>query len=69
MFKYGLTKKEQFPHPLSLQELLCEDKAFKHCVVDGGSFTIKRLVFVTTSGGCQNQFCLTMAIFCGMFMS
>ena len=39
------------------------------CVVDGGSFAIKCLVFVKTSGGCQNQFCLTMAIFCGMFMS
>lgn len=36
------------------------------CVVDGGSFIIKSIAFLTTSGGCQNQSCLTMAIFCGM---
>lgn len=39
------------------------------CVVDGGSFIIKSIAFLTTSGGCQNQSCLTMAILCGMCLS
>lgn len=39
------------------------------CVIDGGSFIIKSIAFLTTSGGCQNQSCLTMAILCGMCLS